>query len=341
MKCSLRCIQESYRKFTKKKRTRSKIVLDRIVIEKDSIKQLISDDNIIEQELIAHYKNFAEKKLNTEEGLQERWLQQYAPKHDINEYWAQLLVWSPTQAEKLNVTCRYIFKRKASLPLTIPNSIIHSSMGYGIKDINTIQAQRQLSRIYNQVTAKGLMKDVFDLECKQLQARVLALLYDNMLSIRATGVKINQIQGGSVPLTDIITHKDIFQKGRIPSWFKFIENMIVDKPLVSKKVKNEYQLEYTRIDDHIKEDDIKARHWLSTFNDQMIKIYELKVILVKVKVHDNNEYNTKVDKLAKLGAEKEVLILEDTLLLHNSSIYWRDMPIERNPILMIKGIKDA
>lgn len=57
------------------------------------------------------------------------------------DYKAQLIVWSGTQVEKLNAICRYMFKRKVSLPLTTPNSIIHSSMGYNIKDINMIQAQ--------------------------------------------------------------------------------------------------------------------------------------------------------------------------------------------------------
>ncbi|CAB5361226.1 unnamed protein product [Rhizophagus irregularis] len=79
---------------------------------------------------------------------------------------------------------------------------------YAIKDINTIQAQRQLSRLYNQVISKGMMKDIFEIDCKQLQsellsnksplvtwnislkdlqvkhcllARILALLYDNMI----------------------------------------------------------------------------------------------------------------------------------------------------------------
>ncbi|EXX65111.1 hypothetical protein RirG_136410 [Rhizophagus irregularis DAOM 197198w] len=70
------------------------------------------------------------------------------------DYKAQLLVWTNSQSEKLNSTCKHMFKRKASLPLTTPNSIIHLSLGYAIKDINTIQAQRQLSRLYNQVISK-------------------------------------------------------------------------------------------------------------------------------------------------------------------------------------------
>ncbi|PKC54906.1 hypothetical protein RhiirA1_476465 [Rhizophagus irregularis] len=89
------------------------------------------------------------------------------------DYKAQLLVWSNIQVEKLNTVCRYVFKRKASLPLTTPNSVIHLTMGYGIKDINTIQAQRQLSRVYNQVIAKGVMKEIFELNCKQLQSELL------------------------------------------------------------------------------------------------------------------------------------------------------------------------
>ncbi|EXX56635.1 hypothetical protein RirG_214460 [Rhizophagus irregularis DAOM 197198w] len=90
------------------------------------------------------------------------------------DYKVQLLVWTNSQTEKLNSTCRYMFKRKASLPLTTPNSIIHSSLGYAIKDINTIQAQRQLSRLYNQVISKGVMKDIFEIDCKQLQSELLS-----------------------------------------------------------------------------------------------------------------------------------------------------------------------
>uniref|UniRef100_U9SMC5 Uncharacterized protein n=1 Tax=Rhizophagus irregularis (strain DAOM 181602 / DAOM 197198 / MUCL 43194) TaxID=747089 RepID=U9SMC5_RHIID len=62
---------------------------------------------------------------------------------------------------------------------------------------------------------------------------------------------------------------------------------------------------------------------------------------LKIKAHGNNENNKKVNKLAKLGMKKEILIIEDTLLLYNSTICWQDMLVERNSILMIKGIKDA
>ncbi|CAB4384494.1 unnamed protein product [Rhizophagus irregularis] len=79
--------------------------------------------------------------------------------------------------------------------------------------------------------------------------------------------------------------------------------------------------------------------WLCLF--KIIKIYSLKVKITKVKAYSDCDYNKEADKLAKSGAEKNVLMIEDNLLLHNGTVCWRDMPIERNPILMIKGIKDA
>ncbi|EXX72167.1 hypothetical protein RirG_071910 [Rhizophagus irregularis DAOM 197198w] len=68
-------------------RKRSKIILDKIVIEKNSVKQLISDEELIENELIEHFRSFAEKKLNSNEKLKGRWICQYSPKQDINECW--------------------------------------------------------------------------------------------------------------------------------------------------------------------------------------------------------------------------------------------------------------
>ena len=45
-------------------RKRKKIILDRIVIEKDNEKHLVLEDKEIEKELIEHYKYFAGKRLN-------------------------------------------------------------------------------------------------------------------------------------------------------------------------------------------------------------------------------------------------------------------------------------
>ncbi|RGB38228.1 hypothetical protein C1646_755958 [Rhizophagus diaphanus] len=309
--------------------------------------------------------------------------------------------------------------KKTSLSITTPNSIIHSSIGYGIKDINMIQTQKQLSRLYNQVTVKGMMKIVFDIDYKQLQdVFTHKELFQKGISKGLKGKNIYFIsQLMSLARSRLLKYKDLKHRikintqGRIPRWFKFIENMLIEKPLISKKVKSKYQLEYKHIDDYINEDNLKIRQWIVTFNDQVngsilddtifpsmnlpiikkckgcdvktevsrskqknsniccityinqdicvkIKassiqndhyivdnaIYEvlvqaeykhysessakLRVNLVKVKAHNNNEYNTKVDKLAKLGADKEALMLEDMLLLHNGSICWHNMPIE-------------
>ncbi|CAB5354021.1 unnamed protein product [Rhizophagus irregularis] len=79
--------------------------------------------------------------------------------------------------------------------------------------------------------------------------------------------------------------------------------------------------------------------WLCLF--KIIRIYSLKVKIIKVKAHGDCDYNKEADKLARSGAEKNVLIIEDKFLLHNGTICWRDMLIERNPILTIKGIKDV
>ncbi|GBC53991.2 hypothetical protein RIR_jg15967.t1 [Rhizophagus irregularis DAOM 181602=DAOM 197198] len=222
------------------------------------------------------------------------------------DYKVQLLVWTNSQTEKLNSTCRYMFKRKASLPLTTPNSIIHSSLGYAIKDINTIQAQRQLSRLYNQVISKGVMKDIFEIDCKQLQSELLS----NKSPLHSD-VKVNQIQGGLLPIVEIYTHKEIFTngiskglkgknvyfasqlmssngirllrykdlkhrikintQGRIPSWFKFIETKLIEDPLKSKKVKTDFQLGYNIHSVNTKIDNLKTKNWITTFHDQIGK----------------------------------------------------------------------
>ncbi|PKK55990.1 hypothetical protein RhiirC2_801003, partial [Rhizophagus irregularis] len=43
------------------------------------------NEELIENELIEHFKSFAGKKLNSNEKLQGRWIRQYSPKQDINE----------------------------------------------------------------------------------------------------------------------------------------------------------------------------------------------------------------------------------------------------------------
>ncbi|PKB96564.1 hypothetical protein RhiirA5_434620 [Rhizophagus irregularis] len=104
-------------------RKRNKIILDRIVIEKDSVKQLIINDGTIEKELIKHYKFFAGKKLNTEEGLKGRWINQYRPKQDINERWYDEVIQPITENEWEN-TIRQLANDKASGISKISNEML-------------------------------------------------------------------------------------------------------------------------------------------------------------------------------------------------------------------------
>ncbi|CAB4429734.1 unnamed protein product [Rhizophagus irregularis] len=80
-------------------RKRSKIVLDKIVVEKNSVKQLISDEELIENELIEHFRSFAGKKLNSNEELKGRWIRQYSPKQDIDESWYNEVIQSISESE--------------------------------------------------------------------------------------------------------------------------------------------------------------------------------------------------------------------------------------------------
>ncbi|GBC39635.2 hypothetical protein GLOIN_2v1786842 [Rhizophagus irregularis DAOM 181602=DAOM 197198] len=132
-----------------------------------------------------------------------------------------------------------------------------------------------------------------------------------MLTIKSCGVKVNQIQGGLLPIVKIFTHKEIFTngiskglkgknvyfasqlissdgirllrykdlkhrtkiniQGRIPSWFKFIETKLIEDPLKSKKVKTDYQLGYNIHSVNTKIDNLKTKNWITTFHDQIGK----------------------------------------------------------------------
>ncbi|PKC53810.1 hypothetical protein RhiirA1_478525 [Rhizophagus irregularis] len=60
---------------------------------------------------------------------------------------------------------------------------------------------------------------------------------------------------------------------------------------------------------------------------RMLAVPHLKgynMVHIKIKAHGDNENNKTVDKLAKLGINKETLMVEDALLLYNGTICWRD-----------------
>src|SRR5688500_10442476 len=73
----------------------------------------------------------------------------------------------------------------------------------------------------------------------------------------------------------------------------------------------------------------------------MIKFFKLSVLLVKVKVHNNSEYNNIVDKLAKDALDKDPIYINSKLLLYKRNVCWNYNPIEKNVIIMIKYIRET
>ncbi|EXX54959.1 hypothetical protein RirG_229720 [Rhizophagus irregularis DAOM 197198w] len=120
-----------------------------------------------------------------------------------------------------------------------------------------------------------------------------------MLTIKSSGVKVNQIQGGLLPIVEICTHKEIFSNG-ISKGLKgknvyFVSqlmssdgirllrykdlkyrtkintqgrSLVGSNPLKSKKVKTDYQLGYNIHSVNTKIDNLKTKNWITTFHDQ-------------------------------------------------------------------------
>ena len=114
-------------------RKRSKIVLEKIVIEKNSVKHLISNEELIEKELIEHFKSFAGKKLNSEEGLKGRWFRQYSPKQDIKESWYNEVI-QPISESEWDYTIRQLANDKAPGISQISNEML-KHMGSSMKTV--------------------------------------------------------------------------------------------------------------------------------------------------------------------------------------------------------------
>ncbi|CAB4396738.1 unnamed protein product [Rhizophagus irregularis] len=57
------------------------------------------DEELIENELIEHFRSFVGKKLNSNEKLKERWIRQYSPIQDINECWYNEVIQPISESE--------------------------------------------------------------------------------------------------------------------------------------------------------------------------------------------------------------------------------------------------
>ncbi|CAB4443903.1 unnamed protein product [Rhizophagus irregularis] len=187
------------------------------------------------KDIIRNYNRIIRKKRVTD--LQMKYIYNHVIIPRI-EYKSQLTIWNHNQIEQLNKLSRSMFKQKTSLVATIPNSVIHSSLGYGVKDIGTIQLQRQVTRLYNQFNAQGILGIITRIRNKQLQsemiltkspttewnikscdlkvkhnilAATLAIMYDHNLTFRSSGQDENIISGGSLRITDFFTHNELFK----------------------------------------------------------------------------------------------------------------------------------
>ncbi|CAB4445336.1 unnamed protein product [Rhizophagus irregularis] len=79
--------------------------------------------------------------------------------------------------------------------------------------------------------------------------------------------------------------------------------------------------------------------WILGF--KIIKFFNLTVLLVKVKAHNNCEYNNVVDKLAKNALSKDLIFIDPRLLMYRGNVCWNNNPIEKEVTVMIKHIREA
>ncbi|CAB4443904.1 unnamed protein product [Rhizophagus irregularis] len=101
-------------------RKRKKIILDKVLIEKNGQKQLCTTDKEITEAMIEHYRNVAGKKVNDGITMNDRWQWQYAPKDDIDKDWYNAIVKEITE-EEWKDTIQELAKDKAAGPLKVSN----------------------------------------------------------------------------------------------------------------------------------------------------------------------------------------------------------------------------
>ncbi|GBB87650.1 hypothetical protein RclHR1_14100004 [Rhizophagus clarus] len=178
--------------------------------------------------------------------------------------------------------------------MAIPNCMIYSSLGYAIKDISTIQLQRQVTRLHNQLQNKGLlgMLSKLSIICLQqetlsvnniltewkihlkdlkikynLIASTLAIMYDNNLTFQSNIE--HKIMGGQ--LANSIRYLGISTKSYKPNWYKWIEQHCIINIAISRKVQSEftisrqYHLQGSKVSDKI----LRKKQWVAFYSDKL------------------------------------------------------------------------
>ncbi|GES74163.1 hypothetical protein GLOIN_2v1766738 [Rhizophagus clarus] len=121
--------------------------------------------------------------------------------------------------------------------MIIPNCMIHSSLGYAIKDISTIQLQHQVIRLYNQLQNKGLLEwkiYLKDLKIKyNLIASTLAIMYDNNLTCQSNMKR--KIIGGQLPITQVL-NPDLLFKDRLNYYLQYHNIYFLSQIMAADKI---------------------------------------------------------------------------------------------------------
>ncbi|GES83459.1 hypothetical protein GLOIN_2v1790829 [Rhizophagus clarus] len=162
---------------------------------------------------------------------------------------------------------------KTNLVMTIPNCIIHSSLGYAIKDISTIQLQRQVTRLHNQFQNKKLFRWLIhlkDLKIKfNLIASTLAIMYDNNLTCQFNIER--KIMGGQLPITQVL-NSDLLFKDRLNYHLQRHNIYFLSQIMATDRLRS---LTYS---------DLRIRlveHWIHNINDDSISPSIQVLVLIK------------------------------------------------------------
>jgi exonuclease III/ribonuclease HI len=103
-------------------RKKKSIVLDRVIVKRGNIIELITDPDLVNKETILHFQTVAGG-INESKQLNDRWQAQYSPKSDIREKWYECIMLPPTMEEWSSVI-KSLPLHKATGPSGISNEML-------------------------------------------------------------------------------------------------------------------------------------------------------------------------------------------------------------------------
>ncbi|KAG0010706.1 hypothetical protein BGZ80_001248, partial [Entomortierella chlamydospora] len=89
-------------------------------------------------------------------------------------YRCTLHILTPKELRKITSKCRNLVKQKAALPRDTPNSIIHHPRFYGLRQLQDLQAEDQISSLYYRLNDPTIVGDL-------TRARLLALQFQHRI----------------------------------------------------------------------------------------------------------------------------------------------------------------